>query len=104
MRQQQHKTEEVNALQRLHPPAGGRAVLKLFHFLTFASLSLRESRAKGPERVAALLVVESMAGSEDPPRPLRGRPSRTRSLYYISPLGKFFFDPGPKAFQALDRS
>ena len=52
--------------------------MKLFHFLTFASLSLWESRAKGPERVAAVLVVESIAGSENPPRPLRGRPSRTR--------------------------
>jgi hypothetical protein len=26
------------------------------------------------------------------------------SLYYISPLGKKILDPGPKAFQALDRS
>ncbi len=56
----------------------GCAVLKLFHFLTFASLSLWERRAEGPERVAALLVVESLADSESPPRPLRGRPSRTR--------------------------
>jgi hypothetical protein len=52
--------------------------LKLFHFLTFASLSLWESRAEGPERAAAVLVVESIAGSENPPRPLRGRTSRKR--------------------------
>jgi hypothetical protein len=59
-------------------PRWGRAALKLFHFLTFASLSLWESRAEGPERAAAVLVVEFIAGSENPPRPLRGRPSRTR--------------------------
>jgi hypothetical protein len=34
-------------------PRGGRAALKLFHFLTFASLSLWESRAKGPETESA---------------------------------------------------
>ena len=52
--------------------------MKLLPFLTFASLSLWESRAEGPERATALRVVESTAGSNDPPRPLRGRPSRPR--------------------------
>jgi len=31
-------------------------------------------------------------------------PPAQASLYYISPSGKFFFDPGPKAFHALDKS
>ncbi len=44
----------------------------------YASLSLWESRAEGSERATAPPVVEFTAGSEDPPRPLRGRPSRTR--------------------------
>ncbi len=44
----------------------------------YASLSRWESRAEGPERATEPLVVEFNAGSEDPPRPLRGRPSRMR--------------------------
>ncbi len=71
----------MRTAERINTPVASEVVRfgSRFTAVIHASLSHWESRAEGPERADAPLVVEFTTGSEDPPRPPGFRPSRKRA-------------------------